>query len=95
MTVVDAVAVDTNSVGSRTRCFEEHSRYGLAIAGVRWSVGYSRCEMALVGASLAGIGLELWCRTQSPLVLVPVNYRLEPRSMCSHRLMGAVDRTTT
>lgn len=91
---VDAVAVGTNFASIRTHCFEEHSRYGLAIVGGCWSVGYSRCEMALVGASLSGIGLELWCRTQFPLVPVPVKCRLEPRTMCSHRLTGAADRTT-
>lgn len=94
VTAVDAVAVGTNFANIRTRCFEEHSRYGLAIVGGCWSVECSRCEMRLVGASLSGIGLELWCRTQFPLVPVPVKYRLEPRPMCSHRLTGAADKTT-
>lgn len=93
--VVDAVAVvGTSFAGIRTRYFEEYSRYGLAIADVWWSVGYSRCERGLVGASLSGIDLELWCRTQFPSVPVPVKCRLEPRRMCSHRLTGAADRTT-
>ena len=94
VTVVDAVAVGTNFASIRTRCFVEHSRYGLAIVGGCWSVECSRCEMRLVGASLSGIGLELWCRTQFPLVHVPVKYRLEPGPMCSHRLTVAADKTT-
>lgn len=94
VTVVDAVAVGTNFASIRTRCFEERSRCRLVIVGGSWSVECSRCEMRLVGASLSGIGLELWCRTQFPLVHVPVKYRLEPRPMCSHRLTVAADRTT-
>lgn len=95
VTVVDAVAVGTSFAGIRTRYFGEHSRYGLAIAAVCWSVENSRCERVLVGASLAGIDLELCCRTKFLSVPVPVKYRLEPRPMCSHRLTGAADRTTT
>lgn len=94
VTVVDAVDVGTNFASILTRCFEEDSRYGLAIVGAYYSVGYSRCERRLVGASLSGIGFELWCRTQFPLVPVSVKYRLEPRPMCSHRLTGAADKTT-
>lgn len=91
--VVDAVTVGTSFAGIRTRYFEEHSHYGLAIAGVCWIVGYSRCDRALAGSSLSGIDLEFCCRTQFPLVPVPVKYRLEPKPMCSHRLTVVADRT--
>lgn len=89
------VTVGTSFAGIRKRYFGGHSRYGLAIVGVCWSVENSHCERALVGACLSGIDLDLCCRTQFPSVPVPVKYRLEPRRMCSHRLTGAADRTTT